>query len=69
MMYTDHMYIRYNNNNEHHTNYYVLILIFKKVSHIRSPSPTHEAEWNQFQTHYFSENLVAPETEPGPLDV
>jgi hypothetical protein len=22
-----------------------------------------------FQTHYFSENLVAPEIEPGPLDL
>jgi hypothetical protein len=39
MMYTDHMYIRYNNN-EHHTNHYVLILILKKVSHIRSLSST-----------------------------
>jgi hypothetical protein len=27
---------------------------------------THEAEWTPFQTHYFSENLVAPEIEPGP---
>jgi hypothetical protein len=26
-----------------------------------------EAEWTPFQTHYFSENLVAPGTEPGPL--
>jgi hypothetical protein len=25
----------------------------------------HEAEWNLFQTHYFSENLVAPEIESG----
>jgi hypothetical protein len=25
----------------------------------------HEAEWTLFQTHYFSENLVAPEIEPG----
>jgi hypothetical protein len=25
----------------------------------------HEAEWIQFQTHYFSENLVAPVNEPG----
>jgi hypothetical protein len=24
--------------------------------------PTHEAEWTAFQTHYFSENLVAPRT-------
>jgi hypothetical protein len=26
---------------------------------------THEAEWNPFQTHYFSENLVAMGIEPG----
>jgi hypothetical protein len=26
------------------------------------------AEWTPFQTHYFSENLVAPGMEPGPLD-
>jgi hypothetical protein len=30
---------------------------------------THEAEWTLFQTHYFSETLVALEIEPGPLDV
>jgi hypothetical protein len=24
----------------------------------------HEAEWTPFQTHYFSENLVAPGIEP-----
>jgi CBS-domain-containing membrane protein len=29
---------------------------------------THEAEWSPFQTHYFSENLVALGIEPGPLD-
>jgi hypothetical protein len=28
-----------------------------------------EAEWTPFQTHYFSENLVALEIEPGPLDL
>jgi hypothetical protein len=28
-----------------------------------------EAEWTPFQTHYFSENLVAPGIEPGPLDL
>jgi hypothetical protein len=28
---------------------------------------THEAEWTPFQTYYFSENVVAPEIEPGPL--
>jgi hypothetical protein len=30
---------------------------------------THEAEWTPFQTHYFSENLVVPGIEPGPLDL
>jgi hypothetical protein len=25
---------------------------------------THEAEWIPFQTHYFSEKLLAPEIEP-----
>jgi hypothetical protein len=29
---------------------------------------THEAEWIPFQTHY-SENLVAPGIESGPLDL
>jgi hypothetical protein len=28
-------------------------------------SCTYEAEWTPFQTHYFSENLVAPGIEPG----
>jgi hypothetical protein len=28
-----------------------------------------EAEWTTFQAHYFSENLVAPGIEPGPLDL
>jgi hypothetical protein len=28
-----------------------------------------EAEWTPIQTHYFSENPVAPGIEPGPLDV
>jgi hypothetical protein len=32
-------------------------------------SCTHEAEWTPFQTHYFSENLVAPGIEPGLLDL
>jgi hypothetical protein len=32
-------------------------------------SCTHEAEWTPFQSHYFSENLVVPEIEPGPLDL
>jgi hypothetical protein len=26
-------------------------------------------EWPLFQTHYFSENLVAPGIEPGPRDL
>jgi hypothetical protein len=25
-----------------------------------APHCTHEAEWTPFQTHYFSENVVAP---------
>jgi hypothetical protein len=29
---------------------------------------TLEAEWTPFQTHYSSENLVAPVIEPRPLD-
>jgi hypothetical protein len=32
-------------------------------------SCTHEAEWTTFQTHYFSENLIAPGIESGPLDL
>jgi hypothetical protein len=28
-------------------------------------SCTHEAEWAPFQNHYYSENLIAPEIEPG----
>jgi hypothetical protein len=28
-----------------------------------------EAEWTPFQTHYFSENVVAQGIEPGPLDL
>jgi hypothetical protein len=32
-------------------------------------SCTHEAEWTPFQTHYFSENLVVPGIETGPLDL
>jgi hypothetical protein len=34
-----------------------------------APELTHEAEWTLFQTHYFSENLVATGLEPGPLDL
>jgi hypothetical protein len=32
-------------------------------------SCTHEAEWTPFQTHYLSENLVAPGIELEPLDL
>jgi hypothetical protein len=32
-------------------------------------SCTHEAEWTPFQTHYFSENVVAPGIEPEPLEL
>jgi hypothetical protein len=32
-------------------------------------SCTLEAEWTPFQTHYFSENLVATAIEPEPLDL
>jgi hypothetical protein len=32
-------------------------------------SCTPEAEWTPFQTHYFSENLVVPGIDPGPLDL
>jgi hypothetical protein len=34
-----------------------------------SGSCVHEAEWTLFQTQYFSENLVAPGIEPGPLNL
>jgi hypothetical protein len=30
---------------------------------------TYEAEFTPLQTHFFSENLVAPGTEPGSLDL
>jgi hypothetical protein len=32
-------------------------------------SCTHEAVWTSLQTHYFSENLVAPGMKPGPADL
>jgi hypothetical protein len=32
-------------------------------------SCTHGSEWTPFQTHYFSDNLVAPGIEPEPLDM
>jgi hypothetical protein len=35
----------------------------------RIPTAVLSVEWTPFQTHYFSENLVAPEIEPGPLDM
>jgi hypothetical protein len=33
--------------------------------HIQLLSHPHEAEWTPFQSHYFSENLVAPGIEHG----
>jgi hypothetical protein len=33
------------------------------------PSFIHEIEWDPFQIRYFSENLVAPGIEPGPLNL
>jgi hypothetical protein len=32
-------------------------------------SCTHEAVWALLETHYFTENLVAPGIEPAPLDL
>jgi hypothetical protein len=34
-----------------------------------APQLYSEAEWTPFQTHYFSENLVAQGIEHGPLDL
>jgi hypothetical protein len=34
-----------------------------------APQFYHEAEWTPFQSQYFSENVVAPGIEPGPLDL
>jgi hypothetical protein len=34
-----------------------------------APQCIQEAEWTPFQTHYFSENAIAPEIEPGRLDL
>jgi hypothetical protein len=36
---------------------------------VRANNCTHEAEWTLFQTDYFSDNLVAPGIELGPLDL
>jgi hypothetical protein len=44
----------------------ILAATFSSTQHLNC---THEAEWDLLQTHYFSEDLVAPEIEPGPLDV
>jgi hypothetical protein len=41
----------------------------KKAKKKNSEAEAHEAEWTSFQTHYFSENLVAPGIEPGSLDL
>jgi hypothetical protein len=34
-----------------------------------SPQLYYKAEWTPFQTHCFSENLIAPGIEPGPLNL
>jgi hypothetical protein len=50
------------------TDPYGLILGFLDRSrYIFFQAAPHEAEWTPFQTYYFSENLVAPGIEPGPL--
>jgi hypothetical protein len=53
------------------TDLYGRILDFLDRSHYFSFKQflnyTHEAEWTSLQTHYFSENLVAPGIELGPL--
>jgi hypothetical protein len=38
-------------------------------SYQAAPQFYSRSEWTPFETHYFSENLLAPETEPGPLDL
>ena len=37
------------------------LLFYSSSSSVRP----HEAEWTPFQTHFYSENLVAPGIEPG----
>jgi hypothetical protein len=46
----------------------ILGFLYRSRYFIFQVSP-HEAEWTPFQTHCFSENLVAPGMEPGPLDL
>jgi hypothetical protein len=52
-------------------NPYGHILGFLDLSHyfFFQAAPQHEAEWTPFQTHYYSENLVAPGIEHRPLDL
>jgi hypothetical protein len=45
------------------------ILDFLDLSRYVFFQETHEAECTPFQTHYFSENLVALGIEPEPLDL
>jgi hypothetical protein len=42
-----------------------VVLVRKQTIPTELFSYPHEAEWTPFQTHYFSENLVAPGIEPG----
>jgi hypothetical protein len=41
----------------------------RPYSRLSRPNSTHKPEWTPFQTHYYSENPVVPEIEPGPLDL
>jgi hypothetical protein len=51
----------YNDETKTYLSLYLVVNLF--------PNCTHEAEWTPFQTHSFPDNLVAPEIEPGPLDL
>jgi hypothetical protein len=44
------------------------LLSAKSVPSFADRGCTHEAEWTTFQTHHFSENLMAPGIEHEPLD-
>jgi hypothetical protein len=44
-------------------------LPYSRISIPQQLNCIHEAEWTPFQTHYFSEKVVAPGIEPGPVDL
>jgi hypothetical protein len=48
---------------------YASVSIPEPLLFLSSSSSVVEAEWTPFQTHYVSENLVAPGIEPGPPDL